>query len=416
MKLEYGFGKTTEYLEIEDSCLIKELMSNEMVHEHRGAEAVEVALENPIGKGKLEDLVKPGMKVAIVTSDISRPLPSYDVLPSVVKRLIKGGVRKEDITVVFALGSHRKHTEEEKKHLAGEEVYNLVKCEDSTDSGFVHMGETSHGTPVDVTRTVAEADFKICLGNIEFHYFAGYSGGYKAIMPGCSTKDAIQANHTMMTDDRSCAGNNIDNPLRRDIDEAGAICGVDYIVNAVLDEHKKIVYAVAGDPVEAHKVGCSYLDKMYRCEIPQRADIVVVSQGGAPKDANLYQTQKALDNSKHAVKDGGSIILIGECGEGFGSAIFEEWLRAAKSPDELVERINREFKLGGHKAAAIGMVEQKATIYLVSKMPEETVRDIFMVPCKSVQEAYDMIIAKKGKGQTVISMPFGGATLPIVRV
>ena len=414
MKLEFGYGKGVQSLQIEDALIIRELHANPMNHERRGAQAVQFALEDPIGLPGLSELVHPGMKVVIVTSDISRPLPSFDVLPSVLNELNRGGVPDDDITVVFALGSHRSHTEEERKKLAGEEAYRRVRCEDSKDSGFVHLGVTAHGTPVDISRRVAEADFRICLGNIEFHYFAGYSGGYKAIMPGCSTYDAIQANHTMMTETAAHAGKLEGNPVREDIEEAGQICGVDYIVNCVLDEHKKIVYAVAGDPVKAHRTGCRYLDQMYRCEIPEKADIVIVSQGGAPKDANLYQVQKALDNAKHAVREGGIIILVGECPEGFGSAIFEEWLKKAESPADLVDRIRKEFRLGGHKAAAVGMVEELTDVYLVSSLPDEVVKDIFMTPFASVKEAYEAAQKKyAGKG-TVISMPFGGATLPVL--
>lgn len=137
--------------------------------------------------------------------------------------------------------------------------------------------------------------------------------------PGVSTPLAIQANHRLMVSPLACAGRLDGNPVREDLEEAAAICGVDFIVNVVLDEHKQIVYAVAGDVTLAHRAGCACLDRMYRCPIPEKADIVLVSQGGAPKDANLYQTQKALDNAKHAVKDGGTIILIGACPEGLGS-------------------------------------------------------------------------------------------------
>ena len=142
---------------------------------------------------------------------------------------------------------------------------------------------------------MANADIKICLGNVEYHYFAGYSGGVKAIMPGVSTRDAIQKNHSLMVDERACAGNIVDNPIRRDIEEAGEMVGVDFIVNVVLDEKKNIVFAAAGDAVKAHRTACSYLDKMYLKPIKERADIVIVSQGGAPKDLNLYQTQKPLN-------------------------------------------------------------------------------------------------------------------------
>lgn len=413
MKLEFGYGKGVQAVEVPDKNVIDILMSNPMDHARRGAEAVRWALDHPIASKPLKELAKPGQKIVIVTSDVSRPLPSYDVLPDVLDDLYAAGCKKEDITVVFGLGSHRPHTEEEKKKLAGERAYSEVLCEDSDANGFIHVGDTSHGTPVDIATRVAEADFRICLGNVEFHYFAGYSGGYKAIMPGVSTPSAIQCNHRMMVSDDAHAGKIDGNPIREDIEEAGRMLGVDFIVNAVLDEHKHIVYAAAGDVTEAHRDACRYLDKMYRKQIPERADIVLVSQGGAPKDANLYQTQKALDNSKHAVKKGGTIILIGACNEGLGSAKFEEWLVGSKTAHEMVERIGRDFQLGGHKAAAIGMVLENADIDLVSEMDDDFVRSIFMNPRHSAQEAFDAALEKYGPDATVIAMPFGGATLPM---
>ena len=413
MKLSFGFGNGVQEVEVPDKNLMAVLMANEMEHERRGEDAVRYALAHPIGKGLLRDEVHPGEKIAIITSDISRPLPSYDVVPAVLDELEAAGIPDEDITVVFGLGSHRKQTEEEMRHLVGDAVYDRVKCVDSDVDDCIHMGETKTGTPIDITRSVAEADRRICLGNIEFHYFAGYSGGAKAIMPGVSTPAAIQSNHSMMVSNDACAGKLEGNPVRADIEEAGGIVGIDYIVNAVLDEHKHIVYAVAGDVVEAHRVGCAYLDKMYRCAIPERADIVIVSQGGAPKDANLYQTQKALDNAKHAVKKGGTIIVIGSCKEGPGSATFEKWLVGAPTAHWMVEEIEKHFELGGHKAAAIGMVLENASIDLVSDMDDDFVRSIFLNPQPSAQEAFDEAFAKYGPDATVIAMPFGGATLPI---
>lgn len=413
MKLEFGYGKGIQEVLLDEKNLMDVLVSNEIEHKHRDEEAVLYALEHPIGKERLCTYDLAGKKIAIVTSDISRPLPSYRILPALLNELAKAGAKEEDITVVLALGSHRKHTEEEKIALCGKEAYNRVRCIDSTPEDCIHLGTTKSGTPVDISRVVAEADFRICLGNIEFHYFAGYSGGAKAIMPGVSTPEAIQANHRMMVSPDAHAGKLEGNPIREDIEEAGEICGVDYIVNAVLDEHKNIVYAVAGDVTEAHRDGCRYLDRMYRKPLKERADIVLVSQGGAPKDANLYQTQKALDNAKHAVKKGGTIILIGACPEGMGSGKFESWLTSAPTAHSMVERIHKEFELGGHKAAAIGMVLEDADIYFVSQMDPEFVRSIFLTPFASAQEAFDCAIKKYGNNATVLAMPYGGATLPM---
>ncbi|MBR1559212.1 MAG: nickel-dependent lactate racemase [Clostridia bacterium] len=412
MKIEFGFGTGVQSVEVPDKNVMGILMSNDVPRGLMNEEEVKRALEDPIGTPRLRDIVKPGEKIAVITSDITRPCPTYRIMPPLLDELYAAGCRAEDITLVFALGSHRCHTKDEMLHLAGERAMNEIKCVDSDPDDCVHIGDTACGTPVDITRVVAEADRRICLGNIEYHYFAGYSGGAKAIMPGVSTPAAIQANHSMMVKEEACAGNLEGNPLRQDIEQAAAMTGVDFIVNVVLDEHKQIVRAVAGDLVKAHREGCKFLDSMYMKPIEKRADIVIVSQGGAPKDLNLYQTQKALDNAKHAVRQGGTIILIGSCKEGLGSKVFEEWLMAAPTAHSMIERIGREFQLGGHKAAAIAMVLENAEIYLVSDLEDSFVERIFLKPAHSAQEALNKAFERLGPDATVLAMPYGGSTLP----
>lgn len=414
MKLSFGFGTGTQEVEVPEENLLGVLHANEVETGLTGEAEVRRALSEPIGSSRLRDLVKPGEKVAIVTSDITRPMPTWTVMPALLDELYAAGCVPEDITLVFALGSHRRHTEEERKHLAGERAWAEVSCVDADAADCVHMGTTKAGTPVDITRVVAQADRRICLGNIEYHYFAGYSGGAKAIMPGVSTRAAIQSNHSMMVRPEACAGALESNPLRMDIEEAGAVCGIDFIVNVVLSEHKEILRCVAGDAVEAHRAGCAFLDTLYLKELPRAADIVLVSQGGAPKDMNLYQTQKALDNARHAVRQGGVIILIGSCKEGMGERVFEEWMTTASSPDAMIERIGRDFQLGGHKAAAIAMTLKKAQVWLVSDMEPEFVRSIFLEPWPSAQAALEAAFAKLGPEAAVLAMPYGGSTLPRV--
>ena len=412
MKLEFGFGEGVQAVEVPDRNLLGVLMANEVPKGLTNEAEVARALAHPIGTPRLGEIVHPGEKIAIVTSDITRPCPTWRIMPALLDELYAAGCRREDIALVFALGSHRHHTPEEQRKLAGERAWAEIRCVDGDPSDCVHMGETDCGTPVDITRIVAEADRRICLGNIEYHYFAGYSGGAKAIMPGCSTREAIQSNHRMMVREEAHAGNLDSNPLRQDLEQAAAICGVDFIVNVVLDEHKQIVRAVAGDLVEAHREGCKFLDQMYLKKIDSRADIVLVSQGGAPKDLNLYQTQKALDNAKHAVKPGGTIILIGSCREGLGEKVFEQWMLSAPTPESMIERIGRDFQLGGHKAAAIAMVLKNAEIYLVSELDDDFVEKIFLKPAKSAQDALDRAFARLGPDATVLAMPYGGSTLP----
>jgi nickel-dependent lactate racemase len=415
MIIPFGFYKEQLEVSIDDYRLIGVLKPNPVGAGPTGLEEVLRSLRKPLGSPRLSELARGRRKVVIVTSDITRPVPSRVILPPVLDELRLAGVKAEDITVVFALGIHRHHTKEEMRGMAGDRVYESVRCIDSDAGDCIHMGTTTRGTPVDIFRPVAEADMRICIGNIEYHYFAGYSGGAKALMPGVSSRAAIQANHSRMVQPEAAAGRLDGNPVRDDIDEVARFVPIDFIVNVVLDEHKNIIKSVAGDYLKAHRAGCSFLDEIYKLEIPKPADIVVVSAGGYPKDINLYQAQKALDNAKHAVRDGGIIILAAECKEGLGEKVFESWIKEAKSPTDMVEKIQKKFELGGHKAAAIAMVQLKADIYLVSDMDKRFVKSMFFTPFSSVQAALKAALNKLGRDSGVIVMPFGGSTLPVIK-
>ena len=415
MELTFGFGTGVQTVCVPEQQLVGILRAGNAQPPESEEGELRRALSQPIGAVPLSAQNLSGKKIAIITSDITRPLPTYRIMPTLLDELYAAGAKPEDITLVFALGSHRNHTPAEMEKLAGSRAWQEIRCIDSDPSDCIHLGTTDAGTPVDITRSVAEADYRICLGNIEFHYFAGYSGGVKAIMPGVSTRDAIQSNHSMMVRPEACAGNLDTNPVRQDIEQAGKICGVDFIVNVVLDEHKHILKAVAGDPVKAHREGCRFLDTIYLKELDAPADIVIVSQGGAPKDLNLYQTQKALDNARHAVRQGGVIILIGSCKEGLGEHVFEQWMTQSESPAAMIQRIGHDFQLGGHKAAAIAMTLEKADIYLVSEMEPDFVRSLFLTPMPDAQSALDAALAKLGANATVLAMPFGGSTLPRIK-
>lgn len=411
----YYYGKEKKQFLLEEKNFLLEMTQNEIVSDITGAEAVRDALKTPVGTPCLKELVHPGEKIVIITSDITRPCPSCIILPLVLEELEAGGVADKDITVVFALGSHRKHTEAEQRYLVGDEVFRRVHCVDCDISNPVHIGITAAGTPVDIDPLVASAHRRICVGNIEYHYFAGYSGGAKAIMPGVSTRAAIQNNHSMMVMENAKAGNLDANPVRQDIEEAAEMVSVDFIVNVVLDDEKHIIKAVAGDLVKAHREGCRFLDELYKIQIPQKADIVITTPGGFPKDINLYQAQKALDNAKHAVREGGIIILIAACKEGLGEKVFEKWMMNSPTPKYMIQEIQRQFQLGGHKAAAIGLIMQKNRIFLVSDMEDSLVKRMFFEPYPSVESALQEAFSQLGEDASVIYMPHGGSTLPCSR-
>ncbi|MFT9493730.1 nickel-dependent lactate racemase [Anaerosolibacter sp.] len=415
MEFALGFGKQSIKFQIEQKNLMGVLEANKVTVDSMGADEVKRALNNPIGSPRLKDIVKRGEKIVIVTSDITRPMPSKTALPVLLEELYEANILNKDITIVFALGSHRKHSEEEKRYLVGDDIYEKIECIDSDVDDCIHIGTTSGGTPVDIFKPVVEADRIICLGNIEYHYFAGYSGGAKAIMPGVSTREAIQANHSMMVRKDAKAGTLDENSLRRDIDEVAKMLSIDFILNVVLDEKKNIMKAVAGHHIEAHREGCKFLDRLYKIEIDHPADIVIVSPGGFPKDINVYQAQKALDNAQHAVRDGGIIILTASCKEGLGEHTFERWMTTSKSLDEMIVNIQKKFELGGHKAAAIAMVHQRARIFLISDLEDDFIRKIFLEPQKNIEEALQNAYSILGEDAKVIVMPYGGSTLPVVK-
>jgi nickel-dependent lactate racemase len=406
------YGRETRSFEIDSEFDVLSLTAAEIDLDVDESEAVREAIQNPIGSPVLNQLVRPGEKVCIITSDITRPCPSSVVLPPLIDELTQAGIHLDDITIVFALGSHRRHTQDEQRQLVGHDLYAKVHTVDSDPEDTVFLGTTKLGTPVNITSVVAQADRRICVGNIEYHYFAGYSGGGKALMPGVSDREAIQANHSRMVESYARAGAIDDNLLRLDMEEAADMCGCDFIVNVVLDEQKKIVKAVAGDHRQAHRAGCAFLDSLYKIPIGKRADLVIASPGGYPKDINLYQAQKALDNASQAVRDGGIIILTAACTEGYGEDTFEEWLMEADKPQDLIDRVRSDFRLGGHKAAAIATVANRVTIYLVSELSDHDARQAFMQPYNDLQLAVSDALMQLGPQTNVLIMAHAGSTLP----
>ena len=409
------YGKMFLQCKIPEYNVLDILQPRHAAPEGNPEEIMKKALLSPIGTPVIGDIVKPGEKVAVITSDITRPCPSRKVLPPVLEELREAGIRDDGITIIFALGSHRPHTEEEMRHLVGDSIFEQYKCIDHNPSDCVSLGSTSAGTPVEIFRPVVEADRRVCVGNIEFHYFAGYSGGAKAIFPGVSTTRAIQSNHRMMLDEGSRTGNIKGNTVREDLEEIGNLLKIDFTFNVVLDQEKNIIHAVAGDYIEAHRAGCKVLDSMGKIPIGEFADIVIVSAGGFPKDINVYQAQKALDNAVCAVRPGGVVIWVASCKEGLGSKTFSDWISEAEKPEDLIERVGRDFQLGGHKAAAIAVALRKSSILMVSDLQDDMVRSFFAEPVESLDKAVEKALSIAGPSAKVIVMPAGGSTLPVLK-
>jgi nickel-dependent lactate racemase len=368
---------------------------------------IERSLDHSLGKS-LDDFA--GCKSAsILASDITRPAPSHLMLPPLIRRLESLGIR--DLKIIFALGTHRRMTAAEEQQLL-RDCTSLPRIQhDPKDCAY--LGETGRGTPVEILEAALSSDLIVATGNIEYHYYAGYSGGAKAVLPGISSVRSVVKNHELMRDPNSITGR-VDSPVRQDMEDAAGIAGLDFILNVVLNGRTEIVQSVAGDYISAHRTGVATVDRMYRRPV-EPAEIVVTCAGGRPKDLNLFQAQKALDNAKNAAVPGGSIILVAECCEGLGHPVFERWARAAKSAEDCWERFGREYEFGGHKAAFLARESMQHHLILVSALPRDQAEMCFFQPAKTLEQALEMARARQGRDARLLVMPHGNLTLAVRR-
>ena len=399
MKLSYGLGSVECPPGDFELVLPQEMPA-------AGAGVIERAIVNPSGKN-LADLR--GSSAALLVSDITRPAPSHLMLPPLIDGLKRVGV--SEFKVVFALGTHRRMTAlEERRLLQG--CYCLPHLQH--DPGrCISLGETRRGTPVEVLEEVASSDLVVATGNIEYHYYAGYSGGAKSLLPGVSSERSIVKNHELMRDPRSVSGR-LDSPVRVDMEDAAEVAGLDFILNVVCNSKKEIVSAAAGDFLTAHRAGAAVVDAMYRKTVDP-AEIVITCAGGRPKDINLFQAHKALDNARGAAVAGGTIILLAECSEGLGNSAFERWAREADCAEDCVERFGLEYEFGGHKAALIALASLRHQLILVSSMTPELSRMCFFEPARTLEEALAMARDRHGKDARLLVMPHGNLTLAVAR-
>jgi nickel-dependent lactate racemase len=376
---------------------------------------IERALREPIGSKPLSEIAQPPNKVAIVVDDFTRSTPSHIMLPPVLAELNSAGVKDENITVIFGCGTHRAVKPEEARRIVGEEVLNRVKTisHDCKAEDLVSIGKTKHGNKVRVNRVFAEADIKVLVGDVGFHYYAGYGGGRKSVMPAVSCKESISHNHAMLLDSKARTGILEGNPVHEDMTEAARLAKVDFILNVVTNDKRKIVKAFSGDLEQAFLEATRFVDDMYRVSVDRRADIVVVSPGGYPADINLYQAYKALDNALEVTKRGGTVIMVAECPEGHGNQVFYEWMTRLEDLKKAEREVKRRFKLGGHKAYYLLKALKNHSIILVSSLPDYYANGVFKLKtARAVNDALREALKVAGSQAKVWVMPQGSSTLP----
>lgn len=372
------------------------------------------AIQNPIGTLKLSKIIKPDSKIVITQDDHTRGTPGNLILPPLLDTLNSCGVPDKNITVVFACGIHRAVKPEEQKALIGEVVLDRVECLshncDATD--LVRLGLTSRKVPVEINALAARADNIIATGKCEYHYYAGFSGGRKSVFPGIASRKGVNKNHALMINDWAVTGNLAGNPVHEDMLEAVQMTKTSFILNIVQNTENQLIRAFAGDLVSAHLAAVKFYDTLYRIPVKGLADIVIVG-AGYPKDIDLYQAHKAIDNAQRIVRPGGIIVCALECSDGYGNPVFYEWAKRYRTYEQLEEQIRINFELGGHKAYYLAKARKKAKIILISRLNPKEIKDIFLLePAKTIGDAMEMAYSWVGQAAKVTFMPNGTITLP----
>ena len=404
-------------LELEEKCLQAVLVSkaHEFKPEKNETDLIEEALDNPIGSKKLEELVKGRNNMVIITSDHTRPVPSKITLPILLRR-IRGTNPGIEIKIVISTGTHRATTHEEMIIKYGEEVvnkekiiiHNARKREDMASLGILDTGLNA-----EVNKAILETEFLMAEGFIEPHFFAGFSGGRKSVFPGVASMECVMANHCAEYIGSPFARTGIleNNPIHIEAREMARLANLQFILNVVIDQDKKIIKAFAGHFDEAHTAGCRFVKELSQVKASP-ADIVITTNGGYPLDQNIYQAVKSMTAAEASCKEGSVIIDVAACSDGHGGESFYETFKNAKSPGEITEQIiqrNRAETIADQwESQILARILEKHKVILVTDMCEKhIVEDMFMDYAADIDEALALARRYKGDDASITVIPDG---------
>ena len=380
---------------------------------------VRKALQEPTGTAPLSELVGPEDTVGIIFSDITRATPYDILLPAIFAELPHVG--KEQYVLFNATGTHRSNTKEELESILGPGIvgsYKIVQNDCDDDASHRHIGTTTGGNEIYIHSEFLDCDVKILTGFIEPHFFAGYSGGGKAIMPGLALLKTVQYNHRAAHMDHSKArwGVTEGNPLWEDVREAARFAKPTFLLNIALNRNKEVTAVFAGDFEEAHKVGCTYVKDHAMSPVKEPFDIVITSNSGYPLDLNMYQAVKGMSAASQIVKDGGHIIIAADCWDGIPAhGKYGQLLTEAGSLDNMLERIRTPgFAMQDMWQAQIhALICKLATVHFYSdNLSDEQIRQGFMEPCRDIGARVREIIKNLGGDARICVLPEGPLTIP----
>ena len=379
-------------------------------------EIVQEAMRNPIGSPTLAELSAGKQNVVIICSDHTRPVPSKHIIPFMLQE-IRTGNPQADITLLIATGFHRATTREELVGKFGEEIvaHEKIVVHDSCDmDAMANLGVLPSGAPLLINKIAAQADLLVSEGFIETHFFAGFSGGRKSVLPGVSSKVTVLGNHcsAFIHSPYSRTGILENNPIHRDMVAASQMANQKYIVNVVIDSNKKVVHAVAGDAIKAHEAGCQFLQQYCQVTPKQLADIAISTNGGYPLDQNMYQSVKGMTAAEAAAKQDGILIMVSNCGDGHGGEGFYNALKDCESPQALMDGILRvpqdqtkpdqwEYQIQSR------ILIHHKVIYVMCEKYRSMAREMGFETAADVDEALAMALQEKGQDAHIAIIPDG---------
>lgn len=379
-------------------------------------QAVRRALERPIGAAPLSEWIKPGCHVCIVFTDITRATPNDRLIPWLLEHL--SNVPREHITLLNATGTHRPNTQEELERMLSPEIvrqYRVLNHDAEGKDDLIPLGTTRDGTPAWLNRHLVNADVRIITGFIEPHFFAGFSGGPKGIMPGVAGLQTIMSNHGSrnISDPQATFGITRGNRLWEDLRDIALRPGPSFLLNVALNESRQITGVFAGDLIAAHKAGCEFVRQSAMQEFAAPFDAVVTTNSGYPLDLNLYQGVKGISAGARVLKPGGALILACECSEGIpGGSSYERILHGGSSPEEILSRLAAQSgTLPEQWQAQIqALIQRRARIFLYSSLPDEAVKAAHLWPCHDIAQTLKEL-AKDGQ---IAVLPQGPLTIPFL--
>ena len=408
------YGKTSLSCALPDCALLTSRVG-ELKSDRAGIDLVREAMANPIGSPNLSELARGKKSCTVIISDHTRPVPSRDILPPMLEQLREGNPEIQ-ITLLVATGFHRLTTADELKNKLGEEIASREKIvvHDAFDADSnVEIGTLPSGAPLVIDRAAVETELLVAEGFIEPHFFAGFSGGRKSVLPGVCDKTTVLGNHCGAFIASPCARTGIleGNPLHRDMVAAAEMAKLAFIVNAVIDEEKKTVAAFAGDFRKAHEAGVSFL-RQY-CEVKaEPADIVITSNGGAPLDQNIYQCVKGLTAAEATAREGAVLIICAELADGTGGEGFYRSLRDCESPrahfEQCVATPQAETIPDQWESQILARILMKHRVIFVSRPEmESTIREMKLDFAPNIEQALAMARAEKGENARITVIPNG---------